>query len=265
MACRYGSNLSLAVSSVLGLCLLAGCPGDDGSGTDGADSAATSMTTTATTSATSSPATSSVGESGSASADSGTSSPMTSATTSMDSTGASAGTTNGTDGTAGTDGTGGTADSGSGTAGACGMANDSCSDSPCCDGFECCAGVPVPPGQEYCAPPGQSCPDSDVNLKQDFASVDSEAILNKVSELPISTWTYRADESGARHLGPMAQDFKAAFELGASDRAIHKIDADGVALAAIQGLVKRLEDIERDNEELREEVRELRAQLHPPK
>lgn len=43
------------------------------------------------------------------------------------------------------------------------------------------------------------------------------------------------------HIGPMAQDFNAAFQLGESDRAITTVDADGVALAAIQGLNQKLE------------------------
>jgi len=38
----------------------------------------------------------------------------------------------------------------------------------------------------------------------------------------------------------MAQDFKAAFGLGESDTGITTVDADGVALAAIQGLNQKL-------------------------
>ena len=37
-------------------------------------------------------------------------------------------------------------------------------------------------------------------------------------------------------MGPMAQDFSAAFGLGLDDKHINTVDADGVALAAIQGL-----------------------------
>ena len=40
----------------------------------------------------------------------------------------------------------------------------------------------------------------------------------------------------------MAQDFKAAFNLGADDKHIATVDADGVALAAIQGLNQKLTD-----------------------
>jgi hypothetical protein len=43
------------------------------------------------------------------------------------------------------------------------------------------------------------------------------------------------------NLGPMAQDFHAAFGLGENDCAIAAVDADGVALAAIQGLNEKME------------------------
>ncbi|NCC53423.1 MAG: hypothetical protein EOM20_19730 [Spartobacteria bacterium] len=38
------------------------------------------------------------------------------------------------------------------------------------------------------------------------------------------------------HIGPMAQDFYTAFAVGDDDHYITTSDADGVALAAIQGL-----------------------------
>jgi len=52
-----------------------------------------------------------------------------------------------------------------------------------------------------------------------------------------------------RHLGPTAQDFHAAFGLGESERTIATVDADGVALAAIQGLNQKLESELRVKEE----------------
>jgi len=39
-----------------------------------------------------------------------------------------------------------------------------------------------------------------------------------------------------RHVGPMAQDFYAAFKVGEDDKHITSIDEDGVALAAIKAL-----------------------------
>lgn len=38
------------------------------------------------------------------------------------------------------------------------------------------------------------------------------------------------------HLGPMAQDFHAAFNVGMDDKHMATVDEEGVALAAIQGL-----------------------------
>jgi len=42
-------------------------------------------------------------------------------------------------------------------------------------------------------------------------------------------------QSGVPHMDPMAQDFYAAFTLGADDKHINTIDLDGVALAAPMG------------------------------
>jgi hypothetical protein len=142
-------------------------------------------------------------------------------------------------------------------AGSCGDQGDSCANGEtCCGGLECCSGVPVPAGEEYC---GAICPISDRNIKRDFASVDQTEILEKVARLPISTWAYKTEEGTARHLGPMAQDFKEAFQLGASDKTILQVDADGVALAAIQALHARLERLEQRNAELERELQVLKA------
>jgi len=76
---------------------------------------------------------------------------------------------------------------------------------------------------------------SDRNLKTDVARIDDAAVLDKVATLPIERWSYKS-ERGVRHVGPMAQDFYAAFGVGADDKHITSIDEDGVALAAIKAL-----------------------------
>jgi hypothetical protein len=80
---------------------------------------------------------------------------------------------------------------------------------------------------------------SDRNSKENFEPVDSREVLDKVAALPLSKWNYKLDGS-SRHLGPMAQDFYAAFGVGPDDKHIATVDADGVALAAIQGLNQKL-------------------------
>jgi len=77
---------------------------------------------------------------------------------------------------------------------------------------------------------------SDRNAKTAVQPVDAREVLKKVTALPLNTWQYKAQEAKYRHVGPMAQDFYAAFQLGESDKGIDTVDADGVALAAIQGL-----------------------------
>jgi len=101
---------------------------------------------------------------------------------------------------------------------------------------------------------------SDRNAKENFAPISTSDVLQKVASLPITTWNFK-EMPGARHMGPMAQDFYAAFGLGGSDKTITTVDPDGVALAAIQGLNQKLE---RQATQLRENemtIAELRARL----
>ena len=105
---------------------------------------------------------------------------------------------------------------------------------------------------------------SDRNLKEHFSPADTDRILEKVLELPVSCWNYKDDPSSP-HLGPVAQDFHAAFGLGSDDKSIAVVDADGVALAAIKGLHKKLEQQEthlRDAlEEQQKQIKALKAEL----
>ncbi len=80
---------------------------------------------------------------------------------------------------------------------------------------------------------------SDRNAKTNVVPLDDDAVLAKVDALPIDAWQYKT-ERGVRHVGPMAQDFYAAFGTGADNRHITSIDEDGVALAAIKALDAKL-------------------------
>jgi trimeric autotransporter adhesin len=99
---------------------------------------------------------------------------------------------------------------------------------------------------------------SDRNAKADFAPVDAGAVLAHVVALPVTTWVYRTDPA-TPHIGPVAQDFHAAFRVGSDDRTINTTDEGGVALAAIQGLNAKLE---RQVAEKEEEIEELRRHVH---
>lgn len=92
------------------------------------------------------------------------------------------------------------------------------------------------------------------------APVNGFALLDTLAALPVSTWRYRWEPEHVRHLGPMAQDWQAAFGLGDTDTTINVVDANGVAVVAIQAPHHQVK-------ELRQEVATLRAQpanLSPP-
>jgi hypothetical protein len=108
-------------------------------------------------------------------------------------------------------------------------------------------------------------PPSDRNAKENFQSVNPLDVLEKVTALPITRWNFTND-TATTHLGPMAQDFYAAFDVGIDDKHIATVDADGVALAAIQGLNRKLtEELKRRdaaNAEMKQQIDELMRQMN---
>jgi len=110
---------------------------------------------------------------------------------------------------------------------------------------------------------------SDQNRKTDFVETEPREVLEKLVALPVRQWRYTNEPSGVKHIGPTAQEFKAAFGLGHDERSIGTVDADGVALAAIQGLNQKVEDrsqkseariekLEAENAALKAELAELK-------
>ncbi len=101
---------------------------------------------------------------------------------------------------------------------------------------------------------------SDRNAKEGFTPVDSREVLAKVAALPITEWQYKT-QSGARHIGPMAQDFRDAFSLGHDEKHITTVDADGIALAAIQGLNGLMKEKDAELDRLKDENQALSERL----
>jgi hypothetical protein len=82
----------------------------------------------------------------------------------------------------------------------------------------------------------------DRNAKKNFQPVDTVAVLNKLAAVPIEQWNYKWEgDKDTPNIGPMAQDFKAAFYPGRDDKGISTLEFDGVELAAIQGLNEKVE------------------------
>lgn len=102
---------------------------------------------------------------------------------------------------------------------------------------------------------------SSVALKENFAPVEPREILARVADLPIRRWNYKAEDDGIKHIGPTAEDFHAAFAVGQDDAHIGTVDADGVALAAIQGLNQLIREKDSEIQELRGQVRFMADRL----
>ena len=102
---------------------------------------------------------------------------------------------------------------------------------------------------------------SDRASKENNEPVNAREVLERVCSLPISTWNYKDQDDSVRHMGPMAQDFHAAFGLGVSEKMIDTVDPDGVALAAIQGLRELIDEKDAQIDDLRASNLELEARI----
>ncbi|MEU9458678.1 tail fiber domain-containing protein [Streptomyces sp. NPDC088394] len=86
-------------------------------------------------------------------------------------------------------------------------------------------------------------------------AVNGHAVLDTVATLPISTWRYLWEPEDVRHLGPMAQDWHAAFGFNRDDTTIPVVDGLGVALVCVQALHRRVEELTAEVDRLREAAR----------
>ena len=109
----------------------------------------------------------------------------------------------------------------------------------------------------------------DRNKKENFTPVDGELLLSKIKNIPITEWNYKKCDPTIKYIGPMAQDFYAAFQLSGTDSlGINSICIDGVNMAGVQALEKRtsemkitIQKIIAQNEQLIEENKKLRERL----
>ncbi len=102
---------------------------------------------------------------------------------------------------------------------------------------------------------------SDANLKENFTAVDGEELLAKIEQLLITEWNYKVEGQSIKHIGPTAQDFSSVFGLGVNDKTISTIDPSGIALAAIKELARQNRELAASNDELRNELAEIKKLL----
>lgn len=85
-------------------------------------------------------------------------------------------------------------------------------------------------------------PSSARDLKEDFAPVDGRDVLARLAAMPVTEWSFRSDPTRQRHIGPVAEDFQAAFGLGQEGKGLNLTDVNGVTIAALQGLHATVEE-----------------------
>jgi hypothetical protein len=100
-------------------------------------------------------------------------------------------------------------------------------------------------------------------FKENFCPVDTRQLLARLAEIEISTWNYRAQDVAIRHIGPMADEFNGLVEGlgGEGAEYINALDADGVALAAIQGLYAANQALRAENAAQQVQIEALEARL----
>ena len=81
-----------------------------------------------------------------------------------------------------------------------------------------------------------------------------------ISRRKASTWNYISEGRKVRHMGPMAEDFFSAFQLGTGNTSIGMQDLTGVSFAAIKELDQRTDALQQKTVEVeqREQVKQLR-------
>jgi hypothetical protein len=120
------------------------------------------------------------------------------------------------------------------------------------------AGVILPPGS------GSWSNLSDRHMKENITPVDHKRILESVLSLEISEWNYISQNPSIRHIGPMADEFYAAFGTGSDEYHISSVDADGISLAAIQGLYQLLNEQNEHITKLENQIETLQKSNRSP-
>jgi hypothetical protein len=110
------------------------------------------------------------------------------------------------------------------------------------------------------AVPSWTCASSRT-LKENFQPVDGEDVLTRIRGIPITTWNMIGGGPEVRQMGPVAEDFYAAFPLGLGETTIGMGNIDGVNLAAVKALEARTVHLQQQLDDRTARVQALEALL----
>lgn len=89
---------------------------------------------------------------------------------------------------------------------------------------------------------------SDKNKKTDRKPLSGKVALSMARKMPVESWRYKKGvEDGGNHIGPMAQDVQKAAgdSVAPGGKKIDLVSMNGIALASVQHLDKRMAKIEK--------------------
>jgi hypothetical protein len=98
--------------------------------------------------------------------------------------------------------------------------------------------------------------------KDHFQALDPDQLFRMISGLPVQAWQYKGSDE--RHIGPVADDFVGAFDVGVvredgsrDDQYLSPGDVAGVALAGVKELIQENQELKKAVEELRQRIADL--------
>jgi hypothetical protein len=86
---------------------------------------------------------------------------------------------------------------------------------------------------------------SDRNAKTRITPLNPQAVLSKLTALPVTQWAYKTTPE-VSHIGPMAQDFYVAFGLGADATHLAPGDLASVAVVGVKALHRSVQELRQE-------------------
>jgi hypothetical protein len=102
---------------------------------------------------------------------------------------------------------------------------------------------------------------SSKSLKENFGLLNYTDVLESLRRIDVQRWNYKGETAGVFHIGAFAEDFYREFGLGADAQSIGLLDISGVNMAAIKALDERTENLQKENNLLREQLQKQQLLL----
>jgi hypothetical protein len=100
-------------------------------------------------------------------------------------------------------------------------------------------------------------------LKNNIVPLDENEMLQKISELDVSRWNYKAEGPSVTHIGPVAEDFYRLFKTGWSEKELPPTESAGVSLAGVKALSAKLNAQQSRIDRLETAIKNLKSKARP--